>query len=431
MPVINRLPTGDSGSSGSSSINVFTQMTEPETKEGIWLQTSTQYESVKIDDGVYLKNKWITNATDLPPLITTNLKDAIVIPVGIYIYIFKYCYLYRYSTIDFTLTKIYTFATNVSGYYDGASTPVWCVGSGVRIGDDIYLFGGQTATGGTTHIATYKYTISTNTAVRKTNVPYNFNYGICTVVGSDIYLFCDSYYYYYKYSTISDTFVQLGMTTGVGIQSGSSVVSDGTDIYLFGTMSTGYIPTYWFKYTVATNTFSEILSGNIYRSYNRCNNIIIDGYLYLVGCYTSEIGTAYPPTKSTGYPWSKTLKINLSTLTITVLPDSPIEFNGELVTNVDSKIYCFKPLTSGATMQVFSLTSKVYDNDKMIIITRSDDTTGTYKTQMYQPPEKVSSKYFGRLCTGFNDVFLYENNDINNAIPTYYGNGTAWVKFKN
>ena len=47
MSIINRLPIGGEASSGA--INVFTQIDEPDKKDGIWIQTNKNYNNIVFD----------------------------------------------------------------------------------------------------------------------------------------------------------------------------------------------------------------------------------------------------------------------------------------------------------------------------------------------------------------------------------------------
>ena len=50
-----------------------------------------------------------------------------------------------------------------------------------------------------------------------------------------------------------------------------------------------------------------------------------------------------------------------------------------------------------------------------------------YKTQLFGSPDNVE----GRILTGITDVSYNTENGLDDTIPTYYGNGTEWIKFKN
>ena len=75
MPVLSKLPAGSgSGEPGISNgqgilkLNIFTQMDEPEKKDGIWVQTNHQYERVMVNQPTvsnYQAGVW-SKVSDLP-----------------------------------------------------------------------------------------------------------------------------------------------------------------------------------------------------------------------------------------------------------------------------------------------------------------------------------------------------------------------------
>ena len=67
-----------------------------------------------------------------------------------------------------------------------------------------------------------------------------------------------------------------------------------------------------------------------------------------------------------------------------------------------------------------------YTGDEDTILMRQRSGVNKYQTVL-TPATNVEN----RLLTSFEDVGYYSTETgINNNIPTYYGNGTEWVKFK-
>ena len=125
-------------------------------------------------------------------------------------------------------------------------------------------------------------------------------------------------------------------------------------------------------------------------------------------------------------------KYNVSTNTYTKLTDMPKVFTyGQTVLlDVDGgkEAYLFGG-TNGTTatsknISVYTLIPKSYDKDNAIILSQNPD----YK----YTTELIESDVINGLQYEFNDVYYYTQQDgLDNTIPTYYGNGTSWVKFKN
>ena len=78
----------------------------------------------------------------------------------------------------------------------------------------------------------------------------------------------------------------------------------------------------------------------------------------------------------------------------------------------------------GGRIMVLSLGTKSYDKDNAIILVQNQD----YKFTT----EIFDSNIINGLQYEFNDVYYYTQQDgLDNSIPTYYGDGTQWIKFKN
>lgn len=74
----------------------------------------------------------------------------------------------------------------------------------------------------------------------------------------------------------------------------------------------------------------------------------------------------------------------------------------------------------------FAKDTSAYDHDTIVLLQGKYKDT-SYQTCLYNVPD-VSR---GNFKWGFYDAFPYINGDFIKTIPTYYGNGTEWVKIKN
>lgn len=114
---INRKSGGGGGD--GSSLNIFTQLAEPATKKGLWLQTDKIFEHIYGDDDVVESESWYPDGT--------------------------------YRNIPYNFSQ----------------------GSAAVFGTDIYLFGGNN---GVSYLSSaYKYDTLTNTYTQLANIPYSFN----------------------------------------------------------------------------------------------------------------------------------------------------------------------------------------------------------------------------------------------------------------
>lgn len=71
------------------------------------------------------------------------------------------------------------------------------------------------------------------------------------------------------------------------------------------------------------------------------------------------------------------------------------------------------------------MTSDTYD-DNIVIITQAPVRNTECRTQI------LDNVFGGRFLYSFYDVYYYNTETgLNNGLPTYYGNGNEWIKFKN
>ena len=213
----------------------------------------------------------------------------------------------------------------------------------------------------------YKYNTLTDTYTQLTDIPYDFSNGTAVVIGTDIYLFgsydnnsgsLDNVTKNYKYNTLTDTYTQL--TNIPYAFYGGSAVAIGTDIYLFGSASSG--------------------------------------------------------------DYRKAYKYNTLTDTYTQLTNIPYDFYGGVAVSINSieEIYLLGSSLNVNKIGIFELKSIEYE-DNQIVITQG---TPTYLTKIL--PNNSNLTYY------FNDAWIYTDQDgLIQNIPTYYGDGTSWIKFKN
>lgn len=82
-------------------------------------------------------------------------------------------------------------------------------------------------------------------------------------------------------------------------------------------------------------------------------------------------------------------------------------------------------ITSGDSKDALfiEIPNKIFEDNSIVI------KQGTiYSTQIIPSPQEIS----GRIVNKFDDAWHNtRENGLNNTIPTYYGDGTSWIKFKN
>lgn len=380
---------------GSLKPNIFMQETEPETKEGIWIQSNKDISKIEtIENLITGKGEW------------TNI----------------------YSNIPYNFYR----------------------GRAVSIGTDIYLFSGDDSL--EDKQKAYKYDTTNNTYTQLTNIPYAFNSGEIIAIGTNIYLFggysLDNTILKtaYKYDTLTDTYTKLANIPYGYYDAGIAAIE--TDIYLFGTSHTDKLKVY--KYDTLTNSYTQLEDISVVSSYSniKCtaiNNdiyIIIDGSLYKYDIQTKSYSNLTKPPFSvdnkTGITTIKNsiylfgggnsviniaYKYDTLTDTYTQLTNIPNGFQSGSAVSVNNKIFLLGGSNNMNMVQVYELASYSFD-DKSIILVQG---TGQYKTQLYE-----NKDIDGRLLYSFDDVKYNTTEDgLDDTLPTYYGTGTEWVKFKN
>lgn len=401
----------------NDNLNIFVQEDEPETKDGIWLQTNNlQYATLN------LINSNDTCSWDRYELLPdTGTRECGAALVGEYIYIFAgtnnsnthtaYAKKYNIETGVVTSitnypiscygilcvsygTDIYLFGARYSGGYSSnaykydtltdtytalSNMPI-SVGQvgGTIIGDDVYLFGGTTANGRTANA--YKYNISTDTYIQLNSLPTVRNTVAVAHIGTDVYLFgglgeSASISDAYKYDTLTDTYTKLSDVPHDGF--GMGCVAYNNQIYVFGGNGSAEDDVHRDVYLYNPMTDTYIATGTTVYGVARIQSscVINDNIIYIVG---GESGTI----------------TNTSYDTLTPL--------------------CLRYIQKG-TIQA----DDDYTNDKNALL-------------IYCRKDGVSVNLSNTLQCKMSDIMYYSITDgLNNTIPTYYGNGTEWIKFKN
>lgn len=378
---------------GEVETNVFMQETEPEKKDGIWLQGNYEVENIIADRNVFGGAEYNASKTSDLSSIPYNHIYGSASSVGTDIYLIGTSTsnyqnkIYKYDTINNTFTQksatvhsagcnasavvgtnIYVFGSNNSSYYKSAkkydsindtissltSIPTnFYSGNAEAVGKDIFLFGGDASTA--YRLIAYKYSTVSDTYSRLTNIPFSFYYGASAVIGTNIYLFGGDggNTTAYKYDTLTDTYTKL-RDIPYAFHNGKAKAV-GTDIYLFGGET---YKNYVYKYDTLTDTYDKLLN--------------------------------------LGYSF----------------------YNGSLGFN-DTDIYLFGGTDYPKKVQAVTLLNKEYPNNS-IIITQGGDMSQT---------TNIADIGITNLKTYYDRVYYRDNNgQLLNSIPTYNGDGTGWTR---
>ena len=186
-----------------------------------------------------------------------------------------------------------------------------------------------------------------------------------------------------------------------------SAVAIGTDIYLLGGDSS---KTKNYKYNTLTDTYTQ-LTDIPYQFYQGAA-VAIGTDIYLLGSYDS---------KTTAY------KYNTLTDTYTQLTNVPYQFYQGAAVAIGTDIYLLGSYHRTNT-RIYHLENKSYATDNSVIIAQGRTYDVGYNVKLFET--NFESAY--QPLYGFADAWFYTTQDgLIKNIPTYYGDGTSWIKFKN
>lgn len=390
---------------GNVKLNIYTQTTEPTDKNGIWLQTSGVAEHYKSDDSIYFSGNWSTtgDTADIP----YDFSGGSAVAIGTNIYLFGSSsggtMAYKYDT----LTNTYTQLTNVPySFFKGGAA---------NVGTDIYLFGGDSSS--SSAATAYKYDTLTDTYTRIAGVPVGFKGGSVASIGTDIYLFgTNDTKQAYKYDTLTNTYTKLANIPYYFFD--SAIVAAGTDIYLVGSYIYSEVDKNMYKYDTLTGTYTQLTS--IPYDFTRGSAVIIGTDIYLLGCGMSK--------------YTRNMyKYNILTDTYTQLTNIPYDFYHGSAVAINTSIYILGGEASSTKTRVYHIQTKTYDTDNTVIIAQGRKSTGTtYNTGYVVKLLNTTFDEGFEPLYGVVDAWLYTTQDgVDTTIPTYYGDGTQWIKFKN
>ena len=379
---------------GKAKPNVFVQEEEPSTKKGIWIESADyEIEHIIADEDIFESESWNTIKMSSIKSIPYRFYQGSAVAINTDIYLFgsKYDsnyygkYAYKYDTS----TDIYKKLTNIPY--------VFYQGSAVAIGTNIYLLGSYMNTS-----YAYKYDTLTDTYTQLRNIPYSFYRGLATVIGTDIYIFGsgESNYnqYAYKYDTVTNTYTRL---TDVPTKCyKASAVAIDTDIYLFCIYTNSL-----YKYDIMTDTYTQLATPPY--TPEDSSAVAVNNTIYLFGGYG---GRQY------------TYKYDTVTNTFIKLTDIPYAFyQGSAVIIEDrAEIYLLGGSDNPTKVQIMELNSADYENNSFVI----SQGVAKYSTEILANDNNI--KFW------FNNAWVYTTEDgLVKGLPTYYGDGTEWIKFKN
>ena len=374
--------------------NIFMQETEPETKEGIWIQSNKNYEKINITTSIVSNPEFILK--EFPEYSASpNKLRTIVIDKNIYC-VYGDGTMLKLDTLKKTWTKLID-----SGLDLPAGGPHLGYKNGI-----IYILNNWN----TSSTKVYEYEITSNTIINSYDISGlpNSYLGADIQIDDKIYLFTSNSNTFYIYNISTKEFSTenpLSFTTVNEGNEGAWICTNGINkIYIFSNNSEIY------EYDIDNKSSTLILDLKQITSNNKTIKMnYFNGFLFIVQTDGNGYLTIY-----------KFSLANNSGNFLEVPEDSNYMSSIESMPIVNNKII----LLSSINFRNWSilLPYNVFEN-KTIIISKGD----TYYTEIVS-----NDNINGRITFDFDNVYYNTTEDgLDDTLPTYYGTGTEWVKFKN
>lgn len=404
-----------SGGASEGAINIYTQLNEPDKKEGIWVQTNNQYNKIITDDNIFRSDGvWDINIqypfvwqngvemNGLMYIITANNRNY---------YTMQYAYgkNNEWTTGKFNIPSSAFDGHNAHLYYNSVvSIPVCAF-----YDDKIYIYSTISFTNNEDNNSETYYAIITIDS--SNNIMYKVMHGgilaYHMVIFNNAFYFCkydnDMSTYLYKYDITDNKFINKGMIWNSSVY--TMTVCNGL-IYFAGA-DYSRINNYLYSY----NGYSFTQHSRApYRLDGSCG-ISYNGFVYVFGGFWNQKDySRYNPIDNT---WT-----TMGTMPIKIENNSCSAAYSPMLYN--NGIY-FK------NNQMFKASEKIYDPNTLIL-QRGETGAGKYITAFSNLTESVtSSNNKNRFVSGFDDVFYFTDIAFDWNAPMYYGNGSQWIKFKN
>ena len=389
---------------GGGSLNVYVQESEPTNKDGIWLQTNKIFNKTYFDEQVKTLSKENYDTTKEYPNITLDSAEygyaLPAIGMGDFVYVFANSKIYKYDSTNRTCESIKSIWGNFSGNKSSA-----CL-----VGTDIFIFKYNTI---------YKYDTINETLTTEKNVGV-YDGGVLVSISSTseyIYLLYETNIYKYdiKNKSISTLSLKLPYTfSNYSYHRMPCVIGD--LVYLFGnTNSSNHRKSYILDLKNEVITQIKDLPITMNFAISTCQ---VDGYIYVI----------QGPSKSTSsVRYAVKYDIVNDTYTTIALNTRSVYADANYAYLVNGTIVCVSDTSNNIYFDHFTVSyDAIYDyEDNSIVVW---DGFGRYKTQMTSPINNQE----GKIKTLFYNVYYYTTSDgLDDTIPTYYGNGEEWIKFKN
>lgn len=384
----------DSKANPSAKPNIFMQLAEPETKKGLWLQKEGEFDEVAFDDDIFIEGEW----EDYDKYNSYNVsRIAWSVSDGTYIYLGG-VYSYNSSSSSGATIKRYDpIADTYTILYSNNSPASLERSCATIVGNIIYIFGGGSNGSATSTVR--KFDLSNNSLDVMPNMPLTIANGSAVATNDYIYVYGSSTNKVLRYSFSANSWAQLNkaFTAPVGMRA----IKIGNYIYCLSDTTLQ-------RYDYSTGEY--ITLSNVPTNMTGCGITAIGDEIYLL------LGTTNYKYNILSDTYTQ-LEVTLSSQTIITCAI----VNNKIYGYSKTGDYYLKP-------KVLPLSTKVY-NDKTVVINQGKYNDSFYDTELFTTP-KINSNYPAKYS--LIDAWYYTTtNSLETNIPTYYGDGTSWIKIKN
>ncbi|WMJ23451.1 hypothetical protein RBG61_01935 [Paludicola sp. MB14-C6] len=417
----NKLGFKLGGGSSKTVLNLFCQSAEPPVKEGIWIQTANKFNQVAFDKTAWEKGTWINPDKTYANYPTqTQSQDA-------------YFYNNKIFYVDNQSGKIKSYDVTSKTFTQHPAMPKTLSDfSTCMFENKIICCGGLNSE--YSSITVFSFNMDTLVWSSMSDLLNSSHYGCCIVYKNKLYVFNNlksggNYAFYQGKLNITDLETDAKSLITIPVNGSNNIyvvsVFEYEDIIVLFGFSDNYGTPWSCSYNITTNEFTSWVTSPIGTPPHNCFDV--GNYVHLI----SSCPNQYVPSANYTKHWI----FNKSSKTYTKLADIPItnpgshEIGNGLVAIMSSDrislCNCYSNNALLRDWRSYAIQSKAY-TDKTLVIIPSD--LG-YATQLFSD-KRILNTYAGRMLSYFSNAWLYTDNELQ-GYPTYYGNGTSWVKFKN
>lgn len=375
-------------------INIYIQEEEPASKDGIWLQTAPfEYDTFTVDEDCKVKDtiEKTLGSHEYTGYDSTNK----ILADKNYIY---HCYnknIYRHNIETGTRELIGSLPNNISSF--------------TIYNDKIYLvYVSQTDF--------VEYDLNTNEYKTILNLPFSSNTHAIGRESSKVAIFGRNQGILLDLKTLTyvnmpaypQTYCYGGGSYACTLPSWGGLIL--TPVFGYGASSP--VREYCGFLDPETNTFSWLPHPGGYWE-EIVDNAIVGNVLYRINSRENGIMVYQLPSQGN----SAENKGYIMT---------GYDFRRGGLTNAKESLYTFTGIGSGSQVYKIASETSSYDENTLVLIQGRYKTTKRDITLFSLPETSV-----GKLQWSFNDIFPCVDGQLLTNIPTYYGNGTEWIKYKN